>query len=153
VAGVRPGASREIGVIGPLHLAPGRSSPAARFEARKTGTSERPRRHPIGGGSVARNRFRRLFPAAGRGPVLQSTHDRAPHQEARARLGLSLMSWSRAFHVPIPLADGRVPSGNAPLEEKFRGSAIDAKMQVPSPVFSGLLFLFRRTFGRCRFAR
>jgi hypothetical protein len=29
-------------------------------------------------------------------------------QEARARHGLSLMSWSRAFHVPIPLPDGRM---------------------------------------------
>jgi hypothetical protein len=29
-------------------------------------------------------------------------------QEARACHGLSLMSWSRAFHVPIPLPDGRM---------------------------------------------
>jgi len=40
----------------------------------------------------------------------------------------------------------------APLEEKFRGGTVDAKMQVPPPVFRGLLLLSRRTFGRCRFA-
>ena len=67
----------------------------------------------------------------------------------RAALGPSLRRRSNGHRFQT---DERT-AGNAPLEEKFRGSAIDAKMQVPSPVFSGLLFLFRRTFGRCRFAR
>ena len=29
-------------------------------------------------------------------------------QDARPCHGLSLISWSRAFHIPIPLPDGRV---------------------------------------------
>jgi hypothetical protein len=29
-------------------------------------------------------------------------------QEASKRDGLSVMSWSRAFHVPIPLPDGHM---------------------------------------------
>jgi hypothetical protein len=43
---------------------------------------------------------------------------------------------------------------DAPLGEKFRGGAIDAKMhRRPPPVFSGLLLVFHRTYGRCRFGR
>jgi len=91
------------------HVCPhGAAHPRSRLIVEKMAAGTLPRPHR-GRGKISGKRF--LILQQGhrlRSAILRSAPAAMTASQKAPVMGLSIMSWSRAFHIPIPLPDGRV---------------------------------------------